>query len=142
MRDLEKKRVNAQTYRDRQRQLSLEQHERARLIREHQFTSIYSTNKGWHRDAACAGTFTPDDWYAHPHTLEHERAIRVCRGCPVRVDCALAGLSEPCGTWGGLTDDTLAGLRAQVRRHRPPEDAARALIDATIRQTDRRQIRT
>ena len=30
-------------------------------------------------------------------------AKRVCDGCPVRVECREAGMSEVCGVWGGMT---------------------------------------
>jgi hypothetical protein len=50
----------------------------------------------WHRRAACRGTgidfFDP---------AQADRAVAICRDCPVAAQCREAGRREPAGVWGG-----------------------------------------
>lgn len=55
----------------------------------------------WQDQAACAGLdvnlFFPDRY----HGPSAREAGRICKRCPVRVDCADYGRTEPFGIWGG-----------------------------------------
>ena len=67
---------------------------------------------GWHVFAACAGA-GPDVFFeTEPESLDAAR--RVCRRCPVAVECGQAGLTERYGVWGGLTP----AERRRARRNR------------------------
>lgn len=43
---------------------------------------------------------------------------RICRSCPVQVPCAIAGMDERHGTWGGLTRNERAALRRKAGQAR------------------------
>lgn len=47
-----------------------------------------------------------------------EVAKRVCRRCPVKVECGAAALSDPevAGIWGGFTATERRNMRADARR--------------------------
>lgn len=67
---------------------------------------------GWHVFAACAG-LGPDLFFAEePEALDAAR--RVCRRCPVALECAEASMGERYGIWGGLTP----AERRRARRNR------------------------
>lgn len=55
----------------------------------------------WRNDAACLDG--PDLFFA-PSTEERRAVTRICRGCPVRAECARAALdgAEQWGVWGGI----------------------------------------
>ena len=76
----------------------------------------------WQRDAACAGAEDPDLFFpvstVGPGARQLEEARRVCRRCPVRVQCAdWARRTGPAaGVWGGKDVQDLAG---RARRKSP-----------------------
>ncbi|WP_326718977.1 MULTISPECIES: WhiB family transcriptional regulator [unclassified Streptomyces] len=65
----------------------------------------------WQADAACRGMasavfFSPTGERGHRRRRREQRAVEVCRTCPVLDDCAAFALStrQPYGIWGGLTE--------------------------------------
>lgn len=71
----------------------------------------------WMSHAACIDE--PRDWWFAFGGDDH-RALRVCAGCPVRVNCAewAIATNQQHGIWGGLTQDQLAAIRRQRREAR------------------------
>ncbi len=61
-------------------------------------------DQDWRAYASCA-KFDPDLFFA-PGALEHREAKRVCRDCPVRLECLNYAMSTPVdhGIWGGMTE--------------------------------------
>jgi WhiB family redox-sensing transcriptional regulator len=66
----------------------------------------------WQRYGACRGRdsaqfFHPDGERGASRARREEAAKRVCRGCPVRAECAAHALTvrEPYGVWGGFTEN-------------------------------------
>lgn len=77
----------------------------------------------WRERAACKGKPT---WWWYPTRGEvPERALAVCRACPVRQDCLTAGLNEAHGHWGGESERG----RRRIKQHRTirAQRAARGL---------------
>ena len=68
----------------------------------------------WRAYAACAET-DPDLWFA-AGALEHKIAKRICRVCPVRIECLTYAMDEPVdhGVWGGLTERERRRYRRQA----------------------------
>lgn len=65
----------------------------------------------WQRLGACRGHdsgqfFHPDGERGWSRHRREARAKAVCRGCPVRAECAAHALAsrEPYGVWGGFTE--------------------------------------
>lgn len=56
----------------------------------------------WVHGAACAGDPSPGDWFASDDAERTARAVAVCGGCPVRLECLEAGAGEGWGVWGGV----------------------------------------
>ncbi|QMU74318.1 WhiB family transcriptional regulator [Streptacidiphilus sp. P02-A3a] len=58
---------------------------------------------------ASAVFFPPSGERGHARRLREQRALRVCRSCPVREQCASFAQStqQPFGIWGGLTERQL-----------------------------------
>jgi WhiB family transcriptional regulator, redox-sensing transcriptional regulator len=56
----------------------------------------------WVRSAACAG-MDPEWWFADRGTAAARRAMQVCAGCPVLLECAAwaAAIGADWGIWGG-----------------------------------------
>lgn len=85
----------------------------------------------WRQDAACK-TMGPDIFYptsdSHSHVearWAQDRALAVCRRCPVAESClhdALARRDEH-GIWGGTTPDDRQSLRRIRRRLRELREA-------------------
>jgi WhiB family redox-sensing transcriptional regulator len=67
----------------------------------------------WAVFAACKD-HDPDTFFPVTPEAEHE-AIRICQGCPVRLDCLEFALEARVrfGVWGGMTEKQ---RRALVRR--------------------------
>ncbi|WP_329163945.1 WhiB family transcriptional regulator [Streptomyces sp. NBC_01717] len=78
-----------------------------------------------HGRAACT---TDPDLFHSTHPTAQEQARTICRGCPLRAECADYALTapEPTGTWGALTakerrrilrpdDDTTLDEQGRVR---------------------------
>lgn len=64
------------------------------------------TGPAWHARAACRG-HDPDLWFPGPgQSRRREEAIRICSGCPVRVECAdwAARHRPPFGVWAGVPE--------------------------------------
>ncbi|HEX7355276.1 MAG TPA: WhiB family transcriptional regulator [Mycobacteriales bacterium] len=69
----------------------------------------------WHRRAACRGmgpsAFYPESGWGHAPTAEAAAARAVCAECPVRAECADAGMGEHYGVWGGLSLNQRRAMR-------------------------------
>lgn len=63
----------------------------------------------------CANHPTPDLWfpagYDGKFLVQVEKAKAICSGCPMRRECAEAGMDEDEGVWGGLVPKERAKLR-------------------------------
>ena len=68
----------------------------------------------WEEKAACRNRGLARLFYPEP-SVSVEPAKRICRGCPVRQACLVAGLNERHGVWGGLTRNERSALRRKVR---------------------------
>lgn len=64
--------------------------------------SLLFDRPGWWDEAACLGS-GPALWFTGRGESQKE-ARQVCEGCPSRVPCGEAGLSEYHGTWGGMSE--------------------------------------
>lgn len=82
----------------------------------------------WQVNAQCARHPDPDMWFSPAGTIEHSTAVRICRSCSVRRDCAHQGITEPYGIWGGFDQDTLDFLRG----YRQPDIVTKQLLDAQL----------
>lgn len=73
--------------------------------------SLALLDQDWRAEALCA-RFDPDLFFA-PGAIEHKEAKRVCRECPVQMQCLSYAMSTPVdhGIWGGMTE-------RERRRHR------------------------
>ncbi|HEY9410657.1 MAG TPA: WhiB family transcriptional regulator [Jiangellaceae bacterium] len=69
----------------------------------------------WMLDAICAQT-DPDAFYPEQGVNVIE-AVRVCRSCPVRVECLQYALdnNERWGIWGGVTERTRRRMRSAAK---------------------------
>jgi len=63
----------------------------------------------WEALAACRGR--PVALFYPEPGVSVEPAKRICRTCPVRRPCLIAGLEERHGVWGGLTRNERSALR-------------------------------
>lgn len=82
----------------------------------------------WMAKAACKGVtgmFYPEDKDRSNYTA----AKKLCRACPVRSECAEAGIDEVHGVWGGMSPRE----RARVRRGRPRPPRAEIVGNVTFR---------
>lgn len=78
----------------------------------------------WTRRASCAsGQYDPDDWFPQqgaPDYLERkERALAVCKRCPVRIQClrhAIRTEDEIWGIAGGKTQHSRSRIRTRLRK--------------------------
>lgn len=48
----------------------------------------------------------PEDWFAHPDSVQGRRARSTCKRCPLEKGCQGYALEQgiPGGIWGGLTE--------------------------------------
>lgn len=62
------------------------------------------SDQDWRAHGLCAGT-DPDLWFA-VGAREHKLAKRICRSCPVRMECLAYAMDAPVdhGVWGGMTE--------------------------------------
>jgi WhiB family transcriptional regulator, redox-sensing transcriptional regulator len=72
----------------------------------------------WHARAACRGhdpaAFFPPRGGNRPDDSIYESAARLCRDCPVKLDCLTFALDHPTpGTWGGTTERARRRARAR-----------------------------
>ncbi len=76
--------------------------------------------EGWERRAAC-GDQPPDVFFPDGGTFaDYEPAVSICSGCPVRLDCLAANLTEKWGCYGG----TMPGDRRYLIRQVTQRGAA------------------
>ncbi len=63
------------------------------------------TRPDW-KQAACTG-MSRDLFFPGDFELPDERALKTCRRCPIREDCATYAIEhrEEFGVWGGLTEE-------------------------------------
>lgn len=62
----------------------------------------------WRIQAACRGRYETGWWHPeHGQGNLASEARRVCAGCPVWLECLVAGVrgDEPGGIWGGASDE-------------------------------------
>jgi len=72
-------------------------------------------DNSWQFYAACRD-HAPDLWFpADSQPWRIVAAKQICRDCPVKADCTLAGLDEVYGIWGGLTPPERQRRRRDVR---------------------------
>jgi WhiB family redox-sensing transcriptional regulator len=55
----------------------------------------------WHRRAACRGQVAA---FFPTRGESADEAKAICSGCPVKAECAAAGLSERHGIWAGMSE--------------------------------------
>jgi len=81
----------------------------------------------WAERGACRDA-DPDTLFV-PGAAQH-RAKRICRDCPVRLDCLAEALDHRMefGIWGGLTERE----RRSLLRRRPDVESWRPLLDASL----------
>jgi len=84
----------------------------------------------WRTRAACNDPAVEPEWFfAEDRGFFPVEAMRVCAGCPVRLDCLLDALkvstSDDSGVWGGTTPNN----RNEVRLGRMSAGRAMALGD-------------
>jgi hypothetical protein len=81
----------------------------------------------WTDAAACQGipvdVFYPDSG----NVAQYQSVQPTCRTCPVRIQCAIAGLAEDDGLWGGFTPPTRARQRRElgIEKIMPPNSGGR-----------------
>ncbi len=68
------------------------------------YDALHLDRPAWWGQAACLGLgtehFFPNK--GRSGTLVASRARTICAGCPVQVECGLAGTDERFGIWGGM----------------------------------------
>jgi WhiB family redox-sensing transcriptional regulator len=82
----------------------------------------------WTKNARCASpAYDPDDWFPQQGTPDYlekkERALAVCRRCPVRLQCLRHALD---------TEDVIWGIRGAQTQH------GRSRIRTRLRKLGRR----
>lgn len=107
----------------------------------------------WRDQAACDGT-DPDLWFPTGRGFDAAPAIAaakdICATCPVRPECLEAGLHEPYGVWGGMsekerrverrrrvlagqgTPTQVAGVITNARRQAAAGKLTQAEVDALV----------
>lgn len=82
----------------------------------------------WLPGAACAGKASERWLKAKP-----SEAVKICRGCPVRIECLYDSLADKnlTGIWGGLTHAERRALPALPSGKAEALDVLRNLLDAT-----------
>jgi len=81
-------------------------------------TMLDSPDNSWQFYAACRD-YPADMWFpADNQPWRIVAAKQICRGCPVRTECATAGLTEIHGIWGGQTPPERQRCREELQRRR------------------------
>ena len=78
----------------------------------------------WTKGASCAsGDYDPDDWFPVPGTPEYftvkDRAVAICRKCPVQLQCLRHALHTETDIWGirgGQSQHQRAKIRGRLKR--------------------------
>lgn len=77
----------------------------------HRLPGPRADNWDWQQHGACRGHdagqfFHPDGERGAARTRREQAAKKLCRGCPVRAECAAHALTvrEAYGVWGGFTE--------------------------------------
>lgn len=84
----------------------------------------------WQSRGSCARwpteVFFPEDQGRHGLRARQQRAMQICRGCPVVRECREHALATPevHGIWGATTPRERARLVAQAEEPLPREDTA------------------
>lgn len=86
----------------------------------------------WQQRGLCRHTspdvfFHPDGERGPSRRWREERAVAICRRCPVLQECREHALRvhEPFGTWGGMTQSERETLLAVGQTPRRPDSDAR-----------------
>jgi hypothetical protein len=74
--------------------------------------------EGWQADARCLGA--PTDVFFPTAGESLGDALAVCSTCPVLAACAVAGLSERFGVFGGLSEQGRSKVRRSLGLSRTP----------------------
>ena len=76
---------------------------------------VIGQDQDWRAHALCARAAEPELFFA-PGALEHRVAKRICRDCPVQVQCLTYAMEAPVdhGIWGGLTERERRGYRRKA----------------------------
>lgn len=85
--------------------------------------AAYLSSLGWRARARCRGVDTSVFYARRGDNITLEVAKRICRGCPVKVECLQYALErgERFGTWGGVSEARRRGLRARRARADTPD---------------------
>jgi WhiB family redox-sensing transcriptional regulator len=81
----------------------------------------------WRHQAACRSA-DPELFFPISRTgaglAQVEQAIRICQGCPVRVDCLTWALGRGMthGVWGGLDEDQRQSMQRRSTQSRTSPD--------------------
>lgn len=70
-------------------------------------------DRPWTLRALCVGD-DPDEWFPDRVDDPAEHAMATCARCPVRVECAAAGITERYGIWGGTRPRSSGRLRVSA----------------------------
>ena len=78
---------------------------------------LFTMSKQELDQAACRPYEQPELWFAAEDSVEEEKALRICRGCPVRRECLTEAIEGDMrwGIWGGLKERQLHKLQAKHR---------------------------
>lgn len=68
----------------------------------------------WQDRAACRNLPVETFYFEQNQGTADREVKRVCQSCPVRVSCAVFGLAEDHGYWGGASPDTRKEWRKQL----------------------------
>ena len=77
----------------------------------------HTLDPDWRDQAACRSSSTEIFFPPDGSNIAARLAVAICRGCPVRHDCAAEHLTERHGIFGGLTERGRRQVRREARRH-------------------------
>jgi hypothetical protein len=71
------------------------------------FNIISANENGWRHKASCSSKEVNSNWFfAQPKSPEANRALSVCKNCPVKANCLYdAVMYQYHGIWGGYTQE-------------------------------------
>lgn len=100
----------------------------------------------WRDQAACDGAnpeifflgYGPGRGLGRLSKTAKARAMELCTGCPVTVECLAYALTMPAtgdfGIWGGTTEEDRVGLRRARRQHQPPRSKTKPLQTKSLQE--------